>query len=173
MRCDTAGAASPEPPTGVSLVSLDIESDEDLRRWHATHMDAFSEHFGFVPRPFESFRDMVMEEPGLDRQGVFLAMRAGQPLGYLESSDELVDDGYGSISRLGVVKAARGQGIGELLLRHGIAHAASKGYSRVELSVDAGNESGALRLYEKVGFEVAMSWLQLSNNPDFGRVGES
>lgn len=172
MRCDTATAVSPEPPPGVSMLALDIEVDEDLRLWHATHMDAFSEHFGFVPRPFESFRDLVLNEPGLDRQGVFLAMRDGRPLGYLESSDELIDDGYGFISRLGVVKAARGQGIGELLLRHGIAHAAAKGYSKVELSVDAGNESGALRLYEKVGFQVAMSWLQLSNNPDFGRVGE-
>lgn len=30
-----------------------------------------------------------------------------------------------------------------------------------ELNVDTGNESGALRLYEKVGFKPESSWIQM------------
>lgn len=169
MRRDTAPLPQLPVRHDVEIVKVDLQDDEALRLWHSTHLDAFSEHFAFVPRPFDSFKELVFSEPGLDREGVFLAWRGGEPVGYLECSDELVDDGFGSIARLGVVKSARGLGIGELLLGYGVKHSAQKGYSKVELSVDSGNQSGALRLYEKLGFEVAMSWLQLSNNPDFGR----
>jgi hypothetical protein len=31
----------------------------------------------------------------------------------------------------------------------------------LELNVDTGNESGALKLYEKVGFSAESSWIQL------------
>jgi ribosomal protein S18 acetylase RimI-like enzyme len=57
-----------------------------------------------------------------------------------------------------------GHGYGEALLRHGIAYCASRGFDSVELGVDTANESGALRLYEKVGFRAESSWIQMSND---------
>lgn len=52
---------------------------------------------------------------------------------------------------LGVAAAARGRGVGELLVRHVLALAASRGIRRVVLNTGPEMRS-AQRLYERVGF---------------------
>jgi len=49
------------------------------------------------------------------------------------------------------------------MLRWAFAYYASIARSALELSVDTGNESGALRLYEKLGFNVKNSWQHFEN----------
>jgi ribosomal protein S18 acetylase RimI-like enzyme len=61
----------------------------------------------------------------------------------------------GWIKDLAVVPAARGRGLGELLLRHAFARLYERGVRRVGLKVDANNPTSALRLYERVGMRVA------------------
>jgi ribosomal protein S18 acetylase RimI-like enzyme len=68
----------------------------------------------------------------------------------------------GWVDKLGVLEKFRGQGFGQLLLQWGIAHAANKGYTSVGLGADTGNDSGALELYFKMGFEVQLSWRMYS-----------
>jgi ribosomal protein S18 acetylase RimI-like enzyme len=38
-----------------------------------------------------------------------------------------------------------------------------QGREFIELNVDTGNESGALKLYEKLGFQPNSSWVQYEN----------
>jgi ribosomal protein S18 acetylase RimI-like enzyme len=52
---------------------------------------------------------------------------------------------------MGVLAAYRGRGIGQRLMAATLAHARSKGLTRVELEVRADNAS-AIRLYERMGF---------------------
>lgn len=54
---------------------------------------------------------------------------------------------------ISVASAARGQGVGTALMLAGEAWARERGAERMELSLDSHNE-GALRLYERLGYEV-------------------
>jgi len=49
------------------------------------------------------------------------------------------------------------------LLRYAIQVNTEFGHSKLCLNVDAGNESGALRLYEKVGMKPISEWHQYEN----------
>ncbi|MDP4586410.1 MAG: GNAT family N-acetyltransferase [Microbacteriaceae bacterium] len=152
-------------PDGYRLATIDVSSDAQLRQWHALHLDAFSEHFGFVPRPFDGWKKLVIDIVGLDVAGNFLLLdEKDNAVGYVECSDELVEDNFGFVNHLGVAKSHRGRGLGEFLLRHACAYSATKGYEQLELSVDTGNETGALALYEKVGFVAGSSWQQVGRD---------
>jgi mycothiol synthase len=61
----------------------------------------------------------------------------------------------GWVGMLGVRPGWRRRGLGELLLRTAFAQFARRGETRVGLGVDAQNETGATRLYERAGMSVA------------------
>lgn len=165
MRAPLANRPFPTVPDGYRFATIDVNSDAELRQWHALHLDAFSEHFGFVPRPFEAWKKLVIDIVGLDVAGNFLLLDDNDnAVGYVECSDELAEDNFGFVNHLGVAKSHRGRGLGEFLLRHACAYSATKGYELLELSVDTGNETGALALYEKVGFTARSSWQQVGRS---------
>lgn len=56
---------------------------------------------------------------------------------------------------IGVLRDARGQGIGSTLLRALLNHAQNQGINSISLSVVKGNP--ALHLYQKIGFQMAES----------------
>jgi ribosomal protein S18 acetylase RimI-like enzyme len=103
----------------------------------------------------------VIEDVFLDHNGVFVAFIDDQPVGFCQCTDEYAEENKGYVSILGVALEYQGLGIGEALLQTGISHSATKGYSALELNVDTGNETGALKLYEKVGLKPESSWIQL------------
>lgn len=150
----------PEIPAPYRLERIDISDEQKLRQWHAAHLNAFANHFGFVPRPFENWRDLVVGEPTVDKDGVFLVFEGERVVAYVECNFEYADDQKGYIALVGVVDDRRGLGLGELALRVGLARSTELGFKTVELNVDSGNESGALRLYEKLGFRSESAWIQ-------------
>jgi ribosomal protein S18 acetylase RimI-like enzyme len=162
MRAPLVDRPTPEVPDGFRLSVVDVNSEDELRRWHELHLDAFSGHFGFVARPFDDWKKLVIDIVGLDVAGNFVLLDDNDnAVGYVECSDELVEDNFGFVNHLGVASSHRGRGLGEYLLRLACAHSATKGYEQLELSVDTGNDTGALALYEKVGFVAVSSWQQV------------
>lgn len=145
----------------VTISPLNLDYDANISIWHQLHQDSFSNHFGFAPRELGKWKELVLDDSLLDREGVFVAFKNGEPVGYCQCNDEYADESKGQIVSLGVKHSHHGLGIGEALLQTGIAYSATKGYTTVELNVDTGNESGALRLYEKVGFKPESSWIQM------------
>jgi ribosomal protein S18 acetylase RimI-like enzyme len=87
---------------------------------------------------------------GPRRDRYFLARQDGKPVGY--SMLRGWDEGY-EVPSFGacVLAAARGQGLGHLLLSHAIDHARWAGAPRLRLTVYRANER-AVRLYTKFGF---------------------
>lgn len=145
----------------LEIRTIDISNPDEVALWHRLHQNAFSKHFGFAPRDLEKWRELVLGDTFIDPSGVFVAFSKGAPVGFCQCTDECADENKGYISSLGVVLEYQGLGIGEALLQTGIMHTATKNYDSLELSVDTGNESGALKLYEKVGFNPESSWIQL------------
>jgi ribosomal protein S18 acetylase RimI-like enzyme len=99
-----------------------------------------------------SFREFHLQRRGFDPDLWRLAWQAnelaGIALAYAESPGE---PDLGWISVLAVCPDLRRRGLGEALLRSALCELHARGVRRVGLGVDTQNETGALRLYERVG----------------------
>ena len=160
MRMRLSSAPSIRQIENLDIRAIDVANSDLIALWHSAHQNSFSNHFGFAPRELEKWRELVLDS-ALDPKGVFLAFKNGEPVGFCQCNDEYAEEARGFINLLGVTHENQGMGIGEALLQTGISYCLTKGYDSVELNVDTGNESGALKLYEKVGFKPESSWIQL------------
>ena len=160
MRMSISSVPTIRQIEGLEIRAIDITNPAEVALWHKIHQNSFSKHFGFAPRELENWRALVLEA-ATDPNGVFLAFKNGEPVGFCQCNDEYAEENKGNVSILGVAQENQGFGIGEALLQTGIVYSASKGFDTIELNVDTGNESGALKLYEKVGFKPESSWIQL------------
>ena len=146
----------PQLPRGVEIRQLPFNENANL--YWRLEMDSFAEHFGFKFVEFEPWFKMRKDDSLIDQQGSFVIFKDGAAAGYLISSNGREELQGGFIDKLGVIKAMQGKGLGRLMLLHGIAHSAQKGHTSIALGVDSGNESGAIALYESVGFEPHVVW---------------
>jgi ribosomal protein S18 acetylase RimI-like enzyme len=144
-------------------LEMRLISDDEKKIWWATNQDSFSKHFGFVPRPFEEWKAMIDKAVGIDLNARWVLYLEGQAVGFIECSDIKKDVGAGFVDGIGVIQSQQGNGYGELMLRWAFAYYSSIARKSLELNVDTGNESGALRLYEKLGFKAKSSWQHYEN----------
>ncbi|MEU5951087.1 GNAT family N-acetyltransferase [Streptomyces sp. NPDC047525] len=137
----------PEPPAGVTLRPCLAEPDR--RRAHALLQDTFVDHFDFHPRTYEQWLDDIDAERA-DWSRIWIAHV--EDLGdaaVLHTHNDRTSMAW--ISALGVLRQARGRGLGSHLLRHAFGHYAALGRDRIGLGVDTDNSTGALALYERHG----------------------
>jgi len=151
----------PNLPEGFELRT--VSSEEDFKLWWQAHQDSFSNHFGFAPREYGEWRKMVEDETGVDLEARKILIHKDIAIGFIECSDIKRDLNTGYVNGLGVILQYQGRGLGELLLRWAFAYYAADNRTSIELKVDTGNESGALRLYEKLGMKPKQSWQQFEN----------
>jgi ribosomal protein S18 acetylase RimI-like enzyme len=140
-----------------------VSGQADLETWWVLHQDAFSKHFGFAPRPMELWIEQTTSAGTTDPEGCFLAFYDGQPAGFVEMANANYHLNGGYVDLIGVAHKFQGLGLGQLLLQHAINFSVDQGREFIELNVDTGNESGALKLYEKLGFKPNSSWVQYEN----------
>ena len=140
-----------------------VSGRQDLEIWWALHQDAFSKHFGFAPRPMDLWIEQTTSAGTMDPEGCFLAVYKGEPAGFVEMANANYHLNGGYVDLIGVGHKFQGLGLGQLLLQHAINFSVDQGRKFIELNVDTGNESGALKLYEKLGFKPNSSWVQYEN----------
>ena len=140
-----------------------IQSQEDMEIFYRLNQDAFSQHFGFAPRAKDDWIRMTVEAGTYDPTGCFLLEYEGVPAGFVQLATANYHLNGGFVDLIGVSHDLQGKGLGELLLRHAINVSLEQNRDFLELNVDTGNESGALRLYEKLGFKPNSSWVQYEN----------
>ena len=153
--------APPDPPVwpeGVRLRAYD--PDRDSRIVHAAMDAAFADHWDARPIPYDDWMHVHRRAGNYDPALWFLAVPVAGPedaiLGAaLCRPREYTHPDMGWISQLFVRRDWRRRGLGEALLRHAFGVFYGRGKQRAGLTVDAGNLSGALRLYETVGMHVA------------------
>ncbi len=147
----------------VTITEVDLDDVEERRNLWKVHQDSFSSHFGFKERSFEEWSQHLLQKKETLKIRAWLLRIEGEPAGFLDCDEGLLHEGTGYVAGLGVIKSFQGRGLGEQLLRFAIANERSLGRSKLALNVDAGNESGALRLYEKVGMKPISEWHQYEN----------
>jgi ribosomal protein S18 acetylase RimI-like enzyme len=141
----------------------EINIEEEIHTFHEVHQDSFRQHFGFMPRSLDEWREIVLRDRREKNLRVWIVSIDGIDVGFMDCSDELKHEGSGYVEGLGVRHDYQGRGLGEKLLRHAITINSEMGFRSLCLNVDAGNESGALRLYEKVGMKAISEWHQYEN----------
>ncbi|MEU6354744.1 GNAT family N-acetyltransferase [Streptomyces sp. NPDC047072] len=140
----------PRPPSGVRVHACADEADR--ARVHALYQTTFAEHFDFQPRGYEQWLHDV-DGDRIDWSLVWIVTVEGiGDAGFLLARDDR--EAMGWIRSLGVVREARGRGIGGLLLGHAFAAFAARGRKTVGLGVDTANATGAPRLYARNGMSV-------------------
>jgi ribosomal protein S18 acetylase RimI-like enzyme len=143
-------APPPEPvwPAGFTC-ALEPEQEHVL---YGTLEEAFEDHWGFEPRTFEEW--MAQNGPLEGRLCYLVRAADGTP-----AAAEICDEerfGAAWVSVLGVRPAFRRHGLGEALLRQAFHDLYERGRTTIALGVDAENTTGATRLYERVGMQVAL-----------------
>ncbi|WP_369258690.1 GNAT family N-acetyltransferase [Streptomyces sp. R35] len=140
----------PTPPPGVTLrPCLD---EPDRRRAHALLQESFTDHFDHQPRTYEQWLDDIDAER-VDWSLIWVAHVDGLgDAAVLRSHNDRASMAW--IGNLGVLRQARGKGLGSHLLRHAFGHYAALGRDRIGLGVDTDNSSGALALYERHGMSL-------------------
>jgi ribosomal protein S18 acetylase RimI-like enzyme len=152
MQISLAGVSpvAPEAPAGLTVREVRGDDDGDLRAVHTAIFEAFADT-DHLDTDYDTWRKQMSNEPSLSFDEWFVAEADGRVVGALQSSDHGVADNEGWVKRLGVLRAYRRRGIGEVLLRRAFAVYAAKGRYRAGLGVDMANPTQAIRLYEAVG----------------------
>ena len=141
--------APPSLPEGIDIRAFETGRDE--RTLFEVHEASFADHWGFVPRPYESFAAEWYQSDDWVPELTYLAVAGEEVVGHVAAL-EFATGGY--IGSIGVLRAWRGRGIAQALLHRAFADLAARGRPEVTLGVDAASPTGAVALYEKVGMTV-------------------
>jgi len=141
----------PEPAWPAGLTVSPMRAGEE-RTVHAVVEEAFAEHWGHDPRTFEDWTVRNLDQPWWDPSLVYLVRQTDEVVAVEICA---IRFGGGFVGVIGTRKPWRGLGIGRALLLRAFGDLYRRGERRITLAVDAGNETGALQLYESVGMHAA------------------
>jgi mycothiol synthase len=136
----------------------------DLEEMRAAHNRAFDDHPEFVPWSRELWAQWVGETRN-SRMALSLVARDGdgRVAAYVQSSEfDAVEQATGVreayVNKVGTLPDHRRRGLAAALLRIVLQRYRDAGYERASLDVDSENPTGALGLYESVGFRTRQRW---------------
>jgi ribosomal protein S18 acetylase RimI-like enzyme len=128
-----------EPPDAESVHRL---LDTTYRGWDADH----------VSRPLAEWIGFMTDHDEFDPSLWFLVERDGELVAC--ALHWAVTNGRGWVKDIVVHEGERRRGLGKALLHHALRAYAERGAQALGLKVDSTNPTGALKLYERVGFDV-------------------
>lgn len=149
---------------GIELVPFDRERDEEVRR---AHNASFTEHHGSAERDVETWRTLFTGQRACRPDLSVLAVGddgavAGYALGYVHRADSAAT-GHDTVhlGQIGVLPTARGRGVASAAIAAVLHAAAAAGCAEAGLDVDSDNPTGAMGVYERLGFRTTrtqVSW---------------
>lgn len=148
-----------EETESTSLREARIREDEDIALINKLDNEAFREHFNYRPVTIEETRYMLLEMPWYQHKKAWFTVIDNKPVGYVVAG---IDVGLNKEKRvrcgwvldIGVLKPYRRRGVGSTLMLQAMRYLKSKRMENALLYVDDQNPTCAIKLYEKVGFEV-------------------
>ena len=156
-RMEIALSLPPSPPNlpvGLELRRFDPHSQDLLL--HLAHEDAFRDHWAHTPRSYEFWQTSVLGKSDFDPSLWFVVWDGGQIAGYSLCRSR---QGIGWVGSLGVSRPWRKQGLGIALLQYSFHQLYLRGYTTIGLTVDASSPTGATRLYERAGMQIASEYV--------------
>lgn len=160
-----------EPPSEIAIVSWPIDHSEELRQMKNA---AFADHWGSTPTSIENWEQLTNGwSSRLDLS--FVAMHEDEPIGLLlthryPSDDDITGGRYGWIDKLATVSAWRGCGVASSLIAHALDAYRRDGLTHAALDVDSTSQTGANRLYERLGFRASRTTVMYSLTVEHDRT---
>ena len=148
MEASAADVAAVPIPDGFLFVPYSEAIGPAL---HAAHSEAFGDHWGFQVRPFDNWA------PGAIHSDVFrgdlsrIAYDGDDIAAYVLAYDGVAGSVY--IGQVGTRRPWRKRGLASALLSASVRAAAATGKTQASLGVDADSPTGAVGVYERLGFE--------------------
>ncbi len=146
--------AAPMPP---GLQVRLVRPDEYRKVWEANR-EAFEDHWGYVRAPdeeYEKWLETASFDPTLWRVAWDGEEVAGMVLSFInQQENEEFQRKRGYTEEICVRRPYRRQGLARSLLVQSLYALKERGMTEAALGVDAENVTGALHLYESVGFRV-------------------
>jgi mycothiol synthase len=151
-------------PDGVRVMPYDRTYDEALRQ---CHNEAFLDHWGSSPTDEETWRVWVTGSRAFRPDLSCLVLDGDHVVSYSLGYEYVADTEATGVRELyvgqvGTLRSHRGRGLARLTLARVMSEAVRQGYHRASLGVDTENPTGALGLYESVGFVPATRWIEYS-----------
>jgi mycothiol synthase len=146
-------------PDGIELRPV-VETDH--RRIWAADVEAFRDHWENAVREESDFR-RFFDNPDLDTSLWQVAWEGDEVAGsvmnciYADENREL-GVGAGWLDHVSVRRQWRGRGVASALIARSLAILRDRGMAVARLGVDAGNPTGALGVYERLGFAPLRRW---------------
>jgi mycothiol synthase len=147
----------PEPhfPEGYTL--RHVSSEQDLEKWVETYNLSFIDHWNHNPTELEEHKYYLKDEKYNQERDLVLVAPDSTFAGFCfcqidPDANILNNRKWGWIDLLGTRRGYRGLGLGKGLLLAGMRRLKAEGMEAAVLGVDAENPSGALQLYESIGF---------------------
>ncbi len=142
-------------PQGVEVRAV---APEHMRLiWEASN-EAFRDHWGSIPDPWEWFEQMMNGpdfDPGLWRVAWQGDQIAGMVLSFIDKDqNEMFGRKRGYTENICVRRPWRKQGVAKALIASSLSALKKRGMTEAGLGVDAENISGALHLYQSMGYQV-------------------
>ncbi len=146
---------APKWPDGLRVVPFNPE--HDALEFHAAHQEAFADGWDFMPRDFESWSKGNLGSERFDPT-LWCVVRLGDAIvaGTVCTGDTY---GGGFVRALFTRRPWRKQGVGAALLADAFGRFWERGEHSVGLGVDAANDTGAFRLYERAGMGPTLGWV--------------
>ncbi len=156
MQRPLTGLPAPRTIEGIDLVPFDWARDDEVRRAHNV---AFLDHFGTAERDAYAWQTWFTGQKAFRPELSRLALADGAVVGYALVYEHEADTAATGVreaylGQIGVLPAGRGRGIAKAAVTAALHASAADGLQRAGLTVDSQNTTGALGLYEALGFEV-------------------
>jgi mycothiol synthase len=158
MVAPTARGAAVAPPDGLAFTSCRAVNEKDL---YEAHMEAFVDHWGYQRRGFPEWVARTLRSETFLPDLSALAFDGDEIAGYVLTYRD-ADPARIYIGQVGVRRPWRRRGLAGALLSGVLDSARTAGREFAALGVDADSPTGAVGVYERVGFTVESRWVTYS-----------
>lgn len=160
MRRDLSEPIPDRPlPEGLEIRAARPEHFRAI--WEAER-EAFADHWGYTPWPeqaFQRFVDFPHYDPALWQIAWDGDQVAGMVLNYIhQEENRSFGRRRGYTEDIAVRRPWRRRGLASALIARSLKALRERGMTEAVLAVDAENRTGALRLYERLGYAAIKQW---------------
>jgi ribosomal protein S18 acetylase RimI-like enzyme len=154
MVAPIADVMPTEMPTGFRVVTYTPDLAGQL---YEADEEAFRDHWGHEDRPFEQWMTLSVASELFRADHSRIAFDGDDIAAFVLCYDNAIGHHY--IGTVGTRRPWRRRGLASALMSETIALAAADGKTVTSLGVDADNPTGALGVYERLGFAVRQRWV--------------
>ena len=149
--------------TEIVIRTLRKNMEEDIKLLNWLNNDCFKDHFNYRPSTLKETRHHLLSDTRIKQKEYFFAALDRETVGYIGVG---IDEKYnlkknvknGVILSIGVLKPYRRKGFGTSLMLQGLKSLLARGMTKAMLDVDDLNPTKAVKLYEKIGFQVVKKY---------------